>query len=69
MSLENYSTPTFERILFIDNHNRITKKIIYDQTTHPYTKDTIIYSYDNLGLLTESYRGNLNSYNEKTKYY
>ena len=69
MSLENYSTPTFERILFIDNHNRITKKIIYDQTTHPYTKDTIIYSYDNYGLLTESYKGNLNSYNEKTKYY
>lgn len=64
----NYSIYSFERKLILDNQNRIIKKITYQQNGNP-TNETINYSYNNLGLINESNKGNINEFNQITKYY
>lgn len=63
-----YSIYSFERKLILDNQNRIIKKIIYQQYANP-TNDTISYFYNNLGLINESISGNINQFNQISKYY
>lgn len=67
-SSTNYSIYSFERKLILDNQNRIIKKIIYQQNGNP-INDTINYSYNNLGLIGQSIKGNINQFNQISKYY
>lgn len=67
-SSTNYSIYSFERKLILNNQNKIIKKIIYQQYGNP-ANDTINYYYNNLGLISESIRGNINQFNQISKYY
>ena len=63
-----FSIPKFERKLFLDNNNRIIKKEIFREFDLT-PRDTIYYSYNSNGKLAESRNGNVNSYNEVSKFY
>lgn len=62
------SIPKFERKIFLDNNYRIIKKTIFRELDFN-PRDTIYYSYNTNGKLTESRSGNLNNYNEVSKFY
>lgn len=67
-TLINFTLAKFERKLILDNNNRIIKKTIYKEFAVQ-SKDTIIFSYDSSGKLSETIKGKLNGNNEKAKFY
>lgn len=67
-SMINYSVSPFKIKLKLDNNNRIVKRMLYQERVYPYN-DTINYFYNSLGLISETFKGNLNSFNVKAKYY
>jgi hypothetical protein len=69
ISLIGYTVPSFERKWILDNNNnRIVRKIIFQENVYP-QNDTINYSYNNLGKINETFKGDLDSFNEKSKFY
>ena len=68
ISLIDYGVSPFERKLILDNQNRTIKKITYQERVYPYN-DTINYFYNSLGQISETFRGDLDLYNEKAKFY
>lgn len=70
-SFTSYSIYDFERKLILDNNNRIVRKFVYQENAvypNP-TNDTINYFYNSLGQISETFKGDLDLYNEKTKFY
>lgn len=67
-SSTNYFIHDFERKLILDNQNRVIKKTTYQETTYPYN-DTINYFYNSSGQISETFKGRLDSFNEKAKFY
>lgn len=67
-SSTSFDIHDFERKLILDNHNRIVKKIIYQESVYPYN-DTINYFYNSSGQISETFKGDLDLFNEKGKFY
>lgn len=71
ISSTSYSIYNFERKLILDNNKRFVRKFIYQENAvypNP-TNDTINYFYNSLGQISETFKGDLDLYNEKTKFY
>lgn len=67
-SSTNYFIHDFERKLILNNQNKIIKKITYQEGIYPYN-DTIAYFYNGSGQISETFKGDLNLFNEKAKFY
>lgn len=67
-SSTNYFIHDFERKFLLDNQNRVIKKITYQESIYPYN-DTINYFYNNLGQISETFKGDIDLFNEKAKFY